>query len=249
MQPLDVTRTLLQAGPTYRNLAEATVGVVRAGGWRGLYCGYSAAVLTSAPSSAVFFAVYEGARERLAALPASVAVLAAAVAGNICASAARCPPELVKQQVQLGLYPSLRAAVLGIGRGGGLPGFYQGYAAQLARDLPYAGVQLSVYEALNRRAGPPEEREAALMGWWRGAAAGAMACLATTPFDVAKTRLMAATPGPGASPGVLSTILAVWRAEGPRAFVRGLTPRLLYKVPASALFLLVYELLGRAPRS
>lgn len=250
LQPLDVTRTLLQAGPTYRNLAEATVGVVRAGGWRGLYCGYPAAVLTSAPSSAIFFAVYEGARERLAALPASVAVLAAAVAGNICASAARCPPELVKQQVQLGLYSSLGAAVRGIGQSGGLPGFYQGYAAQLARDLPYAGVQFSVYEALNRRAGPPAGREAALMGWWRGAAAGALACLATTPFDVAKTRLMAArTPGPSASPGVLSTILIVWRAEGPRAFIRGLTPRLLYKVPASALFLLVYELLGRAPRS
>ena len=246
LQPLDVTRTLLQAGPTYGNLAEAATGVVRAGGWPGLYCGLPAAVLTSVPSSAVFFLVYEGARARLADLPAAAAVLAAATAGNVCASAARCPPELVKQQLQLGLHPSMWAAVTSIARRRGLAGFYQGYAAQLARDLPYAAVQFSVYEAL-QRARPPAER-GALAGWWRGGAAGCAACLATTPFDVAKTRLMGVrVPGPGPAPGVLATVYAVWRAEGPRAFARGLAPRLLYKVPASAVFLLVYELLGRVP--
>jgi len=246
LQPLDVTRTLLQAGPSYGNLAEAAVGVVRAGGWRGLYCGLPAAILTSVPSSAVFFLVYEGTRAPLDTLPPAVAVLAAATAGNVCASAARCPPELVKQQLQLGLHPSLWAAVSSIARRRGLAGFYQGYAAQLARDLPYAAVQFSVYEAL-QRARPPAER-GALAGWWRGGAAGCVACLATTPFDVAKTRLMGVrVPGPGPTPGVLATISAVWRVEGPRAFARGLAPRLLYKVPASAVFLLVYELLGRVP--
>ena len=246
LQPLDVTRTLLQAGPSYGNLAEAAAGVVRAGGWRGLYCGLPAAVLTSVPSSAIFFLVYEGARAHLASLPPPAAVLAAATAGNVCASAARCPPELVKQQLQLGLHPSLWGAISSIARRRGLAGFYQGYVAQLARDLPYAAVQFSVYEAL-QRARPPAER-GALAGWWRGGAAGCVACLVTTPFDVAKTRLMGVRfPGPGPTPGVLATISAVWRAEGPRAFARGLAPRLLYKAPASAVFLLVYELLGRVP--
>lgn len=244
LQPLDITRTLLQAGPTYRNLAEATTGVVRAGGWRGLYCGYPAAVMTSAPSSAIFFLVYEGARARLTALPAALAVLVGAVAGNVCASAARCPPELVKQQVQLGLYPGLRAAIGGIACRRGLAGFYQGYVAQLARDLPYAAVQFSTYEAL-QRARPPTER-GTLAGWWQGGMAGCLACLATTPFDVVKTRLMGVrATGPGRQTGVFATMRAVWRAEGPRAFARGLAPRLLYKVPTSAVFLLIYELLGR----
>ena len=41
--------------------------------------------------------------------------------------------------------------------------------------------------------------------------------------------------------------LALAAAGRAGTFARGLAPRLLYKVPASAVFLLVYELLGRVP--
>ena len=277
LQPLDTCRTLLQAsrrplasaaaaasavgagGPAYRNLAHCVRGVVARDGPRGLYRGFPAAVAAAAPASAVFFAVYRPAKARLEERGPRLRALApllAATAGNAAASVVRVPPEVVKQQVQTGLYPSVAAAVRGVAARGGLAGFYRGYWAQLGRDVPYAAVQLGVYEALKRAgrrpaaaaAGGTKAPAGALEGWWRGAVAGAAACLATGPLDVAKSRLMAQEVyGRGLGRpyrGVPGTLARVWREEGHRAFVRGLAPRLLFKVPASAVFLVMYELLA-----
>lgn len=275
LQPLDTCRTLLQAsrrplasaagpgagaGPAYRNLAHCVRGVVARDGPRGLYRGFPAAVAAAAPAAAVFFAVYRPAKARLEALLGprcrALAPLLAATAGNAAASVVRVPPEVVKQQVQTGLYPSVAAAVRGVAARGGLAGFYRGYYwAQLGRDVPYAAVQLGIYEALKRAGRRPaaapggtKAPAGAFEGWWRGAVAGAAACLATGPLDVAKSRLMAQEVyGRGLGRpyrGVPGTLARVWREEGHRAFVRGLAPRLLFKVPASAVFLLMYELLA-----
>jgi solute carrier family 25 (mitochondrial iron transporter), member 28/37 len=78
-----------------------------------------------------------------------------------------------------------------------------------------------------------------------GGAAGGVAAAATTPLDVAKTRLQlegvtaaARYDGRGA---VLPTLARIAREEGPAALWAGLRPRVLFHVPAAAICWGTYE--------
>ena len=55
----------------------------------------------------------------------------------------------------------------------------------------------------------------------------------------------------GRGGGAMAVAGEMLRAEGPRAFFKGVTPRLLHKIPANGLFFLWYEvfrtLLGVQP--
>ncbi|CAI5467164.1 unnamed protein product [Closterium sp. Yama58-4] len=88
--------------------------------------------------------------------------------------------------------------------------------------------------------------ELLLSNMWIGAMAGAMATIFTSPLDVLKTRVMTQEVLPGqAYLGTREMLAKVWAEEGIVAFGRGMTPRLLYKVPSSAVFLVSYEAMRR----
>lgn len=263
LQPFDTAKTVMQAaeGARYRTLGDCVIRLAQARGVGTLYRGLPAAIAASAPSSAVFFATYESLKRHLGATCASH-TLVAACGANLAASLLRVPPEVVKQRVQTGLHRHALVAVASIAREDGVRGFYRGYGAQLMRDIPYAMAQFGTYEALKRRVdgsyepstsshGATKRRTGrrALHALGRGACAGAVACVITTPMDVVKTRMMTArgkmTHGNGTW---WSTAKHVWRESGPKGFMRGVTPRLLYKMPSSAIFLVAYEIASQCIR-
>eukprot|EP00850_Spirogloea_muscicola_P005901 SM000027S09682 [mRNA] locus=s27:769067:771713:+ [translate_table: standard] len=296
LQPFDTTKTVLQAaapaGGGYAHLGDALVGLARAApGGGALYRGLAASVVVSAPSSAVFFTAYEAVKrgaERLAEQHPSAAALGplapllGAALGNVVSSVVRVPPEVVKQRVQTGMYRDMLHAAGTMWAQEGLPGFYTGYSTMVARDIPYAAIQFTAFEALKkrrlrrlRRAGSGTggdynasgglSRRAHLLGnLWMGAVSGALAAVLTSPIDVVKTRVMT-QPGPATAAafaataattasgtvrlGMRQTFARIWAEEGIAAFGRGLAPRLLYKVPASAVFLVCYEGMKRLLRS
>mmetsp|Transcript_9287 Transcript_9287/g.56544 ORF Transcript_9287/g.56544 Transcript_9287/m.56544 type:complete len:353 (+) Transcript_9287:52-1110(+) len=266
LQPFDTAKTVMQAaeGARYRTLGDCVVRLAQAQGVGTLYRGLPAAIAASAPSSAVFFATYESLKRRLGATCAANTLLAACGA-NLAASLLRVPPEVVKQRVQTGLHRHALDALLSIAREDGVRGFYRGYGAQLMRDIPYAMAQFGTYEALKRRADGSSEPSTsshvptkgrtrrtgrrALQALGRGACAGAVACVITTPMDVVKTRMMTARGKLVRGHGTWwSTATHVWRESGPKGFMRGVTPRLLYKMPSSAIFLVAYEIASRCIR-
>lgn len=58
------------------------------------------------------------------------------------------PGELIKQQLQLGIYTTVGSAVRSISaKGGGLRGFYTGFRAVCLRDIPYTMLELGLYES------------------------------------------------------------------------------------------------------
>ena len=70
----------------------------------------------------------------------------------------------------------------------------------------------------------------------------------TNPMDVIKTRLMTATTTSGDLTGVTPRELTVSgvcasivQEEGMGAFMKGVVPRLLHKMPANSIFFLSYE--------
>ncbi|KAJ7547195.1 hypothetical protein O6H91_08G074000 [Diphasiastrum complanatum] len=273
LQPFDTTKTLLQASKevrgNYSNLRQCMAGLVKEKGVGGLYTGFIASLAVSAPSSAVFAACYELSKNviekaalspqlHLAPLRQCAPILAASF-GNIVASIVRVPPEVIKQRVQAGLHRNVFHATQSVWKEGGLRGFYCGYSSMVLRDIPYSVLQFTTFEFLKRRFRHTQQvyqdqesgkiiktQKILVSDIWMGAVAGAVASILTTPLDVIKTRLMTQQISGGMPyAGFRSTFKQIWLEEGYLGFGRGMLPRVLYKVPASALFLVCYEAMKR----
>ncbi|KAG6549789.1 hypothetical protein Mapa_008770 [Marchantia paleacea] len=267
LQPFDTSKTVLQATKElrggYTNLAQCMVGLVRNRGFGALYTGFLASIAVSAPSSAVFAAGYEFSKTWIekasqdTALPLlQLAPVLAAAFGNVAASVVRVPPEIIKQRVQAGIYRNVFEATTSVWMKEGVTGFYRGYTAMVARDIPYSALQFMTFEILKRRRlrtrlnskqqSKPKNGEGMMTDMWMGAIAGAVASTLTTPLDVVKTRVMTQTlAGRALYPGLPATVKQIWIEEGLVGFGRGMLPRVLYKVPASAVFLVCYEAMKR----
>lgn len=77
-----------------------------------------------------------------------------------------------------------------------------------------------------------------------GGLSGGLAAIATTPFDVMKTRTMTAAPG---MPHTMGTIMvAIVRDEGLLALFKGAIPRFFWIAPLGAMNFAGYELAKRA---
>lgn len=58
---------------------------------------------------------------------------------------------MVKQQVQLGMHKSTLRGFCALARQGGLREFFVGFNAAAARDVPFAAIQLALWEEAKRR--------------------------------------------------------------------------------------------------
>ena len=242
--PLDTIKTRLQAAEGFR----------RAGGFRGAYKGLGAAAAGSAPGAALFFATYEESKRQLAmvgALPAPLTHMLAAATGETAACLVRVPTEVLKQRMQASMqgYGSVGAAVGSVFRVDGVRGFYRGFGATLAREIPFAFAQFPLYEHLKTRARRHLGRElksAEAAGC--GSVAGAFAAFVTTPLDVAKTRMMLGKDRDGVLyKDTLSTLLRV-RREGLAALFAGVAPRVTWIGIGGFVFFGAYEATMRAIR-
>lgn len=74
-----------------------------------------------------------------------------------------------------------------------------------------------------------------------GAAAGAAAAALTTPLDVCKTLLNTQEDGVGKTKGLVQAVKKVYRAAGMGGFFKGMQPRILYQMPATAICWSTYE--------
>lgn len=253
LYPLDTLKTRLQSPH----------GFYASGGFRGIYSGIGSC-LSSAPSGALFFLTYESVKSYLSVRSRRdgdeggsgrmiVEQMLAASAGEVVSCIIRVPTEVVKQRAQAGQYPSSVAALRGIlnqrGQFGwsgvlGSRGFYRGFGITIMREVPFTVIQFPLWEGMktwwmvrknsNTRPGGKEEvlisaAESAVFGSISGAGAAAV----TTPLDVLKTRVMLAqTRVP-----VGEMFMYIWRNEGPRTFLKGIGPRMMWISLGGAVFL------------
>ncbi|KAL0590082.1 hypothetical protein ABG067_001722 [Albugo candida] len=141
--PLDTVKTRLQSSQ----------GFWKAGGFRGIYSGLSAAAAGSAPSGALFFSTYETMKRLLSSSSLSgkeshTTHMAAAAIGEMAACSIRVPTEIVKQRLQTGSYASFQHALFQIRTREGLRGFYCGYWGTVARGIPFSFIQFPLWEEL-----------------------------------------------------------------------------------------------------
>lgn len=74
-----------------------------------------------------------------------------------------------------------------------------------------------------------------------GGAAGAASAALTTPLDVCKTLLNTQEDGIGKTRGLVQAIKKVYSAAGMSGFFKGMQPRILYQMPATAICWSTYE--------
>lgn len=238
--PLDTIKTRLQAPE----------GFAKAGGFRGLFKGITAAAAGSAPGASLFFSTYEMSKQRLESTGVNgpVAHMTAASMGETAACLVRVPTEIIKQRMQANQFNRVGDVVSDVLKTEGAMGFWRGYGTTVLREIPFSLIQFPLYEAMKAawrrsRGADIKAHEAALCG----SISGAFAAACTTPLDVVKTRLMLGADKHGvAYDGMVSTFQRIVRDEGAATLLSGIQPRVMWIGIGGFVFFGAYEGAKRA---
>ncbi len=245
MYPVDTIKTRVQYSRTVTQTA--FMRLRSALGQGALYRAVAPCLVGQIPYGMITFGALEASRNELRRRfpdsPQWATTAAAATIGDTLGSLCLVPSEVIKQKTQAGVYSGAGATIGAVFRERGLPGFYQGYGAALARDVPFRIVQFGVFEGLlaafQRRF---KRRTNAIENLLIGALAGTAAAAVTCPLDVVRTRMMSQAPGAEAAfKNAFDCVAQTVRKEGVQAMFRGITPRCLLIGPSSAVFFLAYE--------
>ncbi|GKZ00127.1 hypothetical protein MPSEU_000966100 [Mayamaea pseudoterrestris] len=230
----------------------------------GLYNGVGGSLLGQVPYGVLTFGSYEMYKRALIQRFPNVKPVfmyaVAAVMGDLTGSGWLCPSEVVKQQMQAGMYSTTSEAVSSILRNKGIVGLYQGYFGGIARDVPFRVSQLCSYEITknlylriksrnhvteqrrNRRRNEAPSKPLELSPLETavcGAVSGSFSAAITAPLDRIKTLLMTDSSAYGGS--VASCAAHIYRQRGLPGFFEGVVPRVVYIAPSVVCFFIVYE--------
>ncbi|CEP61497.1 Mme1p LALA0_S03e04170g [Lachancea lanzarotensis] len=274
MHSLDTVKTRQQGAPNavkYRHMLSAYKTIfVEEGLRKGLYGGYSAAMVGSMPSAAIFFGTYEILKRTLIddwAVNETVSHLTAGLGGDLVSSVVYVPSEVLKTRLQLQgrygnphfnsgyNYVNLRNAAATIVKVEGWQTLFFGYKATLSRDLPFSAFQFAFYEKFRQWAFRLEQKSqnqdlSISSELLTGAAAGGLAGILTTPMDVIKTRIQTQMPSGRTAENqqlvriensLLKGLAAVYKSEGTLGFFSGVGPRFIWTSVQSSIMLLLYQ--------
>lgn len=227
MHSLDTVKTRQQGllhMPKYKNMISAYLTILREEGlFRGLYAGYSPAVLGSLPSTAAFFGTYEFTKRTMIntyGFNDTFSYFVAGILGDLASSVFYVPSELLKTRLQLqGRYNNVHTRGCGynykglidatrtIARNEGMSTFAFGYKETLFRDLPFSALQFAFYERFRQLAIMYNQSDdlPIPLELFTGAAAGGVAGTMTTPLDVIKTRIQTQAAAPASSAETVSS--------------------------------------------
>ncbi|KAL6973446.1 hypothetical protein U1Q18_027631 [Sarracenia purpurea var. burkii] len=260
MHPIDTVKTRIQSqvilcgSQNQKSILQMVRTVWVTDGLRGFYRGIAPGITGSLATGATYFGVIESTKKWIEEEHPSLGghwahFIAGAVAvgilqktrnlhlpcisGDTLGSFVYVPCEVIKQRMQ------------------GLKGLYAGYWSTLARDVPFAGLVVTFYEALKDvteygkktlMTSSGYHANSSLEGLLLGGLAGGFSAYLTTPFDVVKTRLQIQGSTLRYN-GWLDAVHKIWSTEGIGGMFRGSIPRVMWYVPASALTFMAVEFL------
>ena len=245
--PVDTIKTRLQSKS----------GFFTAGGFRNLYAGVGSVIVGSTPGAAVFFTGYESTRLLLHPYSSGLAYghvtidMTAASLGEVLACLVRVPVEVVKQRAQVNENMRSFNVFYHCVQEEGFKGLYRGYKSTVLREIPFSIIQFPLWEYLKSLVKQHQGGSlSAFQSGCCGFVAGGISAAATTPLDVAKTRIMLAEKHETTAQGkIIPVLLDVWKNEGTRALFSGIIPRVTIISFGGFIFLGVYDFVNNIVKS
>ncbi|XP_026124833.1 calcium-binding mitochondrial carrier protein SCaMC-2-A isoform X2 [Carassius auratus] len=254
--PLDRLKVLMQVHGSHGNnmcIVSGLAQMIKEGGMRSLWRGNGINVIKIAPESALKFMAYEQIKRLMgssqeAPLGISERFVAGSLAGVIAQSTIY-PMEVLKTRLALrktGQYKGISDCAKHILKGEGVSAFYKGYVPNMLGIIPYAGIDLAVYETLKntwlQRYGTENTDPGVFVLLACGTASSTCGQLASYPLALVRTRMQAQAAVEGASPVSMTGLFKqIMKTEGPAGLYRGLTPNFLKVIPAVSISYVVYE--------
>ncbi|KAJ8246227.1 hypothetical protein GJAV_G00265240 [Gymnothorax javanicus] len=260
--PLDRVKVFLQvygSGSGRMRLWSGLRGMVGEGGMGSLWRGNGINVLKIAPETAIKFMAYEQIKSIMRGRKegATLRVQERFVAGSLAGATAQTaiyPLEVLKTRLTLrktGQYSGITDCARQILQKEGLGAFYKGYLPNVLGIIPYAGIDLAVYETLKNawlmRYGESSADPGVLVLVGCGTLSSTCGQVASYPLAVIRTRMQAqASLVSSPQLSMLGQLRHIVSEEGPQGLYRGIVPNFLKVIPAVSLSYVVYENTRRA---
>ncbi|KAI5640304.1 mitochondrial carrier protein domain-containing protein [Phthorimaea operculella] len=257
--PLDRLKVFLQVNPTRENMSKCLARMISEGGFLGMWRGNGINVIKIAPESALKFAAYEQVKRvikgdtRNQPLEIHERFVAGATAGAISQTVIY-PLEVLKTRLALrktGQYSSIVDAVKKIYAREGLKCFYKGYIPNILGIVPYAGIDLAVYETLKKKYISKYQKQNEQPGMLLLLACGSVSCtlgqVCSYPLALIRTRLQAQEKAAKVTEGTMRGVFRdIMLREGFCGLYRGITPNFIKVIPAVSISYVVYEYASRS---
>ncbi|KDR20496.1 Calcium-binding mitochondrial carrier protein SCaMC-2, partial [Zootermopsis nevadensis] len=253
--PLDRLKVYLQVhGTKQLGVKDCLKHMLQEGGIWSLWRGNGINVMKIAPESAIKFMAYEQAKKIIRGNNTrEVTIYERFVAGSLAGGISQTiiyPLEVMKTRLALrktGEFNSIVDAAKKMYRKGGWQTFYRGYVPNLLGIIPYAGIDLAVYETtknsyLRQHSGEPPS---VLLLLACGTASSTCGQVCSYPLALVRTRLQAQVVTSVGQPqemcSMMGTIRNIIQRDGPLGLYRGITPNFLKVAPAVSISYVVYE--------
>lgn len=139
-----------------------------------------------------------------------------------------------RDYASLGIHGSMRVIV----KEEGVLAFWKGIGAAWLRESSYTSLRLGLYSPIKSAMGV-DSHSHFMMKFTAGSLAGALGSLVGNPFDVLKTRMMAAETL--ATPSLRHTAKELYGAQGVKAFYRGIEANILRAMVLNGTKMSCYE--------
>lgn len=271
--PLDRLKVVMQAGKGDGRILSSLVYMYKEGGLLGLWRGNGINCVKIAPESAIKFLCYGEIKKHVAKvtggqngeLSIGEKFLAGACAGLISQTLVY-PLEILKTRLALsvtGEYKSVSDVLWTILREGGVRGLYRGLTPSLLGIVPYAGIDLMVFNTLKERWLAEQRRQRILhqqtaspenraQNWpitpnvptllAFGAISSTLGQIVAYPLQLVRTRMQADKAGELRKyKSMVDCFLHTMRRDGVVGLYRGIGPNVLKNVPSISISYAVFE--------
>lgn len=259
--PLDALKTRLQAmhavsttggQPIPSTMLRQLSSISASEGSLVLWKGVQSVLLGAGPAHAVYFATYEMVKSALIDESTSTSryhpfkTAFAGASATVAADALMNPFDVIKQRIQLNTNISVFETAKNIYKKEGFQSFYYSYPTTLAINIPFAAFNFGFYDTATKFFNPSGAYNPFIHCLCGGISGAACAGL-TTPLDCIKTALQVR----GSEKVSLEVFKqadtfkkatnAIYQTYGWRGFWKGVKPRILANMPATAISWTAYE--------
>ncbi|TRY76912.1 hypothetical protein TCAL_02668 [Tigriopus californicus] len=254
MFPVDSVKTRMQSlscGKQQAGMVAVMRTMVQEEGLFRPMKGMNAMAAGAGPAHALYFTALEKTKEHLVErrnIPEHLASGIAALGATVVHDAVMTPADVIKQRMQMccSPYSSCTNAAVRILQAEGPRAFYRSYLTQLTMNVPFQASMFISYGAIQGFFNPNKEYSP-VIHFVAGAIAGGIGSAVTMPLDVCKTLLNTQEAGVlkqihrSEVVGLVNAARVVHQVTGYPGFFQGLSARILYQAPATAVSWSVYE--------